>query len=150
MESKLMMRNSLFFIPIVIFSCLASNENAFAASPKSVVASCLQEIKKGDYVNSYTFFSSSLKKDVSLEEHVSNLNNIETNYGRLITFSDRHPLFKNYFLDEDMFKGLFSGKKQMVFKYLLTFEKGMLSLYAEVEKEGDEYKIKVFYLNTLE
>lgn len=144
------MRNFLFFIAITIFSCLVSNSNAFAASPKSVVVNCLKEIKRGNYVNSYTFFSLSLKKNVSLEGHVLNLKNIESNYGRLISFSERHPLFKNYFLDEDMFKGLFSGKKQMIFKYLLTFEKGMLSLYAEVEKEGDKYKINVFYLNTLE
>lgn len=149
MESKATMRRALLFASAVIFSCFIATENVLAASPKSVVVNCLKEIKKGDYVNSYAFFSSSLKKEVSLDGHVLNLKNIETNFGRLVSFSDKHPLFKNYFLDEDTFKELFSDKKQMVFKYLLTFEKGMLSLYVEVEKEASEYKIKIFYLSTL-
>jgi len=49
-----------------------------------------------------------------------------------------------------MFKGIFSKKKQTVFRYLLTYEKDMLSLYAEVEKEDDEYKIKTFFMDTIE
>lgn len=140
----------IFFIGFIMLFCLMNNNSAFAASPKSLVVNCLKEIARGNYSNSYTFFSSSLKKDVSLEGHVSNLKNIENQYGHLVSFSDRHPLFKNYFLDEDMFKGIFSGKKQTVFRYLLTFEKGMLSLYSEVEKEENEYKIKIFYLNIID
>jgi len=124
--------------------------NVFATSPKGVVMKCLEEIKKGNYVESYNFFSSNLKKDVSLDGHVANLNDIETQYGHLISFSDRHPLFKTYFLDENMFDRLFDKKKQGIFKYLLTFEKGMLSLYTEIKKENNEYKIKIFYLDVIE
>ena len=102
---------------------LMSKSRLVSASPKSVVVKCLKEIKKGNYSDSYTFFSSSLKGNVNLEGHVSNLKSIENEYGHLVSFSDRHPLFKNYFLDEDMFKGMFSRKKQTVFRYLLTYEK---------------------------
>ena len=141
--------NYIFIIFIAIISNLIIANTSFALSPKAIVIKCLKEIKKGDYKNSYLYFSSSLKKDVSLDLHVSTLKKIEDNCGHLISFSDRHPLFKNYFLDEDMFKGISSRKKQLAFRYLLTFEKGMLSLYAEVEKEGNEYRIKVFYLQEI-
>ena len=93
---------------------------------------------------------SSLKKNVSLEQHLNNLRSIESQYGHLISFSDKHPLFKNYVLDENMFKGFLNRKKQTVFKYLLNFERGMLSLYAEMEEEGEEYKIKIFYMDIIE
>ena len=142
------MKRIPFFILMMLFSLTIVN-NSFASSPKSVVVQCLKEVKGGNYANSYTHFSSSLKKDVSLDLHVSTLKTIGSSYGRLISFSDRHPLFKNYFLDEDMFKGLFSKKKQLAFKYFLNFENGMMSLYAEVEKEGEEYKIKVFYMEEI-
>ena len=140
----------VLFIVFLSLSLCGVNANNVLASPKSVVVDCLKEIKKGNYVDSYAFFSASLKENVDLEGHVSNLKNIESEYGRLVGFSDRHPLFKNYFLDEDMFKGMFSKKKQMVFRYLLTYEKDILSLYTEVEKEDDEYKIKIFYIDTIE
>lgn len=142
------MKRILLFILIMLSSLIIVN-NSFASSPKSVIVQCLKEVKRGDYANSYAHFSSSLKRDVSLDVHVSTLKTIESSYGRLISFSDRHPLFKNYFLDEDMFKGFFNKKKQLTFKYFLSFEKGVMSLYAEVEKEGDEYKIKVFYLEEI-
>ncbi|MHA2123109.1 MAG: hypothetical protein ACW990_18070 [Promethearchaeota archaeon] len=143
------MKKVFFVVFLSLFLC-GINVGNVSASPKSVVVNCLKEIKKGNYADSYTYFSSSLKGSVDLEGHVSNLKNIENEYGHLVSFSDKHPLFKNYFLDENMFKGIFSKKKQTIFKYLLTYEKGMLSLFAEVEKEDDEYKIKTFYMDTLE
>lgn len=139
----------VFFVVFLSLALCGVNANNVSASPKSVVVDCLKEIKKGNYADSYAFFSSSLKEHVDLEGHVSNLKNIESEYGHLVSFSDRHPLFKNYFLDENMFKGIFKKEKQKVFRYLLTYEKDMLSLYAEVEKEADEYKIKVFYIDTI-
>lgn len=143
------MKRIPFFIFLMMLFSLTIVNNSFASSPKSVLVQCLKEVKRGNYTNSYAYFSSSLKKDVSLDLHVSTLKTVENSYGRLISFSDRRPLFKNYFLDEDMFKGFFSKKKQLAFKYFLNFEKGMMSLYAEVEKEGKEYKIKVFYMEEI-
>jgi len=125
------------------------SENVFALEPKQVVESCLNAIKNKDYKKSYEYFSLSLKSEVKLEDHVANLKNIENSFGRLVNYSDRLPIFRHYVLDENMFSGLFSKKKQLDFRYLLNFERGCLSLYAEIIKENNEYKLSFFYLEEL-
>ena|ERR1039457_1681956 len=95
---------------LLFFLCLFS-QTVFASSSLSVLTDCLNKIKNGNYENSYSYFSSSLKNEVSLKDHVSNLKSIEENIGHLISFSKGTPeifkkysIFKTYFIDEDMFK----------------------------------------------
>ncbi|PIY82389.1 MAG: hypothetical protein COY78_06950 [Candidatus Omnitrophica bacterium CG_4_10_14_0_8_um_filter_44_12] len=125
-------------------------KTVFASETKQVVEDCLRVIKNKDYEKSYEYFSSSLKNEVTLGDHVANLKDIEKNLGRLVDYSDKMPIFRNYVLDEYMFKGLFDKKQQLEYRYFLKYEKGILVAYIELLKEGSNYKINSFYLDTLE
>lgn len=118
----------------------------FAYGPKQTIRNCLEAIKSKDYAKSYEYFSSSLKNQVSLENHTGNLKNIDDQFGRLINYSDKLPIFRNYFLDENMFSG---KNKQAEYRYFLNYEKGSLIAYIEVEQEGSDWKINIFYLDTI-
>ncbi len=142
-------KNVFIFLFLIYFGCSIAYVSAAASSPKKIVEQCLKKIKDKKYSESYEYFSSILKSQVSLQDHISNLQNIENNLGRLVDYSDKLPIFRNYFLDENMFSGLFSKKKQLNFKYLLNFERGSLVVYAEIVNENNEYKLSVFYLKQI-
>ena len=126
--------------------CSTIPSNTFAAGPKQTVENCLKMIKNKEYEKSYEYFSTSLRNQVSLGNHVANLKNIENSLGRLINYSDKLPIFRNYILDENMFS---KTNKQLEYRYFLNYEKGSLIAYVEAVKEGDGYKIKVFYLDVI-
>lgn len=137
--------NLLLFV-FMFMGCSTIPSNTFAAGPKQAVENCLKMIKNKEYEKSYEYFSISLKSQVSIENHVVNLKNIENSLGRLINYSDKLPIFRNYFLDENMFSG---KNKQTEYRYFLNYEKGSLIAYIEVEQDGSDWKINVFYLDTI-
>lgn len=118
----------------------------FASWAKQAVKDYLRAIKNKDYKQSYEYFSSSLKSEVNIEDHIANLKDIEKNLGKLVSCSDRMPIFRNYILDEDMFSGLFDKKQQLNYKYFLNYERGSLVAYIKLINENNDYKISVFNL----
>jgi hypothetical protein len=142
-------------LTLILFLMCFVCKTVYAFSLESVVIDCLNDIKKGNYEDSYSFFSLNLKKEISLEDHMSNLESIERNTGHLISFSKGAPsnmnrsIYKNYFIDENMFKNISFFKKEKDYKYILNYEKGKLFLHAQIEKEGKKYKIKIFNLQLI-
>lgn len=148
MENNIVIKVFLFLLFFVFIGVFAIPSRASALSAKGTVEQCLEELKKGKYTESYEYFSESLKNQVSLEHHISNLKNIEGNLGNLISYQyETLPIFKNNVLDEDMFS---NKNKVFKFNYLLKYEKGSLTLHVEVIKEKGEYKFSIFYLEPKE
>lgn len=127
----------LFLFLLGIFLLFAASGKSEASKSRAVIKDFISEIKNKNYEESYQFFSSELMEQVSLEVHVKAMKMLESEYGNIKNFSDKHPLFKTQILDENMFR----KDTRTVFNFIVNYDLENLMFQIQVDQYN---KIKSF------
>lgn len=128
----------VFKMIFLTFSIVALASLAHADSPSSTAKKYVNTLKKGDFAESYKYFTPELMEFVSKEQHIQFMELVKEEFGEIEKVKKcKLPIIGGLLLNENMFK----KPKISYWNYCFYCENGNYHLRIEISKYKKEYLV---------